>query len=145
MRAPRRTSSTDITAGGAIPPLPAAPASPDISTSQIVPAIDRQTLIIAPFRLLRGRQAYLLRREVRIDLREIVPDHYRILAVQDFWSDDDNPNLSESLAGIFLARRRTSGTWEEPESWPAECRALAILGAVDTRLDPYVLGPAHGG
>lgn len=52
---------------------------------------------------------------------------HRVHAVHDFWADDDNPILTECVAGIFLRRRRASGDWEVPEHWPIECRSLAIL------------------
>ena len=57
-----------------------------------------------------------------------MPDVYRVLAVQNFWIEDDNPDLSQAIAGVFLARRRTDGEWQEPENWPIECRTLAASG-----------------
>jgi len=75
----------------------------------------------------------VLPRELKIDLRRLEPDVYQVLAVQDFWVEDCNPNLHEYVAAIFLARRTTEGRWEEPENWPVECRTLSLLGYLDTR------------
>jgi hypothetical protein len=102
-------------------------------------------LVVSPCRLQRGRQTFLLRRSRAIDLRCIESDLYQVHLVQDFWSDDTNPDLSECLAGIFLGRRRQSGDWEVPERWPIECRSLDILGLVDTRQGRYVFLPCHAG
>lgn len=67
---------------------------------------------------------------------------YRVLAVQNFWAEDCNPDLSEALAGVFLARRRADDAWEEPENWPVECRTLATLGYIDVRQpDRFALYP----
>jgi hypothetical protein len=141
MQAMRRPGSTDITLSAPTLPLPAPSASPGISSSQIALVLERHTLVIPPFQLKRGRPTFLHRAELRIDLRTIEPDLYRVHAVQDFWSEDDNPDLTQCIAGIFLARRREIGTWEEPERWPTECRLLAVLAIVDTRASPYRLAP----
>jgi hypothetical protein len=92
-------------------------------------------LVIPPFRIARPGRQYRQPSELRIDLSGLEPDLYRVLAVQNFWIEDRNPALSEALAGVFLARRRADGAWEEPENWPVECRTLALLGTVDLR-DP---------
>ena len=110
------------------------------STGQPAPYI----LQIPPVRLARGRQTYLLPQPLHVDLRGIEPDLYRVHLVQDFWTDDDNPNLNECLAGIFLGRRRTRREWEMPERWPIECRSLKVLGTVDTRNGRYAYTPRHG-
>ena len=122
-----------------------AAASPDISITEIVPAIEGHSIVVPPFRLRRDLQTYVLPEMLRIDLREVEPDIYRVYAVHDFWMDDDNPDLSECVAGVFLGRRRASGIWEEPETWPTECRSLTILGTVDTSRRPYLFMPDHGG
>jgi hypothetical protein len=95
--------------------------------------LDGTVLVIPPFRIDHASQRFLQRSELRIDLSALVPDVYRVLAVQNFWIEDANPELSEVLAGVYLARRRSDGLWEEPENWPVECRTLETLGYVDTR------------
>lgn len=101
--------------------------------------------MVPPFRLARGRQTYVLPQRLRIDLRRIEPDLYQLHVVHDFWTDDDNPDLNECLAGIFLARRRETGAWDAPERWPTECRSLVILGTVDARRGQYAFSARHGG
>ena len=95
--------------------------------------VDRATLVIPPFQIERYGQRFRQTTELRIDLRSLEPDRYRIVAVHDFWSEDDESDLSVCLAGVFLARRCADGAWEEPERWPVECRTLAVLGHVCTR------------
>jgi hypothetical protein len=95
-------------------------------------------LVIPPFRIDHLTQRFLQRSELRIDLAGLVPDVYRVLAVQNFWIEDHNPELREGLAGVFLARRCTDGSWEEPENWPVECRTLATLGYIDARASASV-------
>ncbi|HTN49931.1 MAG TPA: hypothetical protein VMK32_10910 [Burkholderiaceae bacterium] len=90
-------------------------------------------LLVPPFLLSRGHQRYRQPGEIRIDLSGLEPDLYRVVAVQNFWIEDGSPDLSEALAGVFLARRRADGAWEEAENWPIECRTLALLGHVDLR------------
>ena len=99
---------------------------------------------IAPLRLTRDGQTYLLR-PLGIDLRRIEPDVYQVHLVQDFWTDDENTDLNECLAGIFLGRRRGTAEWEAPERWPVECRSLTILGIVDVRDGRFAFTPRHGG
>lgn len=89
--------------------------------------------MVPPFSIRRLNRSFAQTDELRIDLAVLPPDIYRIVAVQNFWIEDHNPDLAQALAGIFLARRRTDGVWEEPENWPVECRTLATLGHVDTR------------
>ena len=115
-----------------------------ISSPPIVPRVEKHVLVVPPFRLARGRQIYLLAQHLRIDLRRIEPDLYQLHVVQDFWTDDDNPNLNECIAGIFLARRRSTGAWDTPERWPTECRSLGILGTIDARRDRYAFSAQHG-
>ena len=89
--------------------------------------------MVPPFRIDCLNRRYLQASELRIDLSGLEPDLYRVLAVQNFWIEDRNPDLSEVLAGVFFARRRADGAWEEPENWPVECRTLGTLGYLDTR------------
>lgn len=96
--------------------------------------LDGTVLVVPPFRIDHPGQSFLLSSELRIDFAGLVPDVYRVLAVQNFWIEDANPDLNEVLAGVYLARRRSDGFWEEPENWPVECRTLATLGYVDARL-----------
>jgi hypothetical protein len=109
------------------------PTSPAICSPQVKLVLDGTVLVVPPFRIDRLAQRFLQRSELRIDLTGLVPDVYRVLAVQNFWIEDTNPDLSEGLAAVFLARRRVNDAWEEPENWPVECRTLATLGYVDIR------------
>ncbi len=93
--------------------------------------LEATQLVIPPFQVHRLEQRFVQARELRIDLASLAPDLYRVLGVQNFWSEDSNPDLRECLAAVFLARCRGEGCWEEPENWPIECRTLAILGYVD--------------
>jgi hypothetical protein len=95
--------------------------------------LEGTVLVVPPFRIDRLGQRFLQHSELRIDLTGLVPDVYRVLAVQNFWIEDSNPDLSEGLAAVFLARRRSDNAWEEPENWPVECRTLATLGYVEVR------------
>jgi hypothetical protein len=54
-----------------------------------------------------------------------------VVAVQNFHVEDRNPDLRECVGGVFLAGLRSDGTWEEPESFPVECRALEVLATVE--------------
>ncbi len=117
----------------------APPRSPVTYSAQVELRIEGTTLIVPPFRIDRLSQRYLQRSELYIDLAGLVPDVYRVLAVQNFWIEDENPELSEALAGVFLSRRRTDGEWEEPENWPIECRTLTLLGCVDTSIPGYAV------
>ena len=92
--------------------------------------IEGLQLVVAPFRVLRRRQAYLSRSEIRIDLAAILPGTYRVLAVHNFHVEDCNPCLDECLAGVFLAARRADGGWEEPERFPVECREVSVLATL---------------
>jgi hypothetical protein len=117
----------------------ARPRSPVTYLAQAEPRIEGLKLIVPPFRIDRLFQRFLQRSELRIDLAGLVPDVYRVLAVQNFWIEDDNPDLSQAIAGVFLARRRTDGEWEEPENWPIECRTLAVVGCVDIRIPGHAV------
>lgn len=111
------------------------PGSPATCSAPVELRLEATALVVPPFRIGRPNRWYVQPSELRIDLSGLEPDLYRVVAVQNFWSEDRNPDLSESLAGVFLARRRADGAWEEPENWPVECRGLALLGYVDSR-DP---------
>lgn len=111
--------------------------SPVICSAQVPLRLDATTLVVPPFRLQRLNRRYCQPSEVRIDLQGLAPDRYRVVAVQNFWIEDHSSDLSEAVAGVFLARRRSDGQWEEPENWPIECRTLAVLGYVD------LIAPGH--
>jgi len=85
-------------------------------------------LIVPPFRLPHLRHHYVSDGETRIDLARVAPGRYRVLVVHNFHVEDRNPTLDECVAGVFLAAWRDDGRWEEPERFPMECRALAVLG-----------------
>jgi hypothetical protein len=89
------------------------------------------TLVVPPFRIEKHGQTYLTRSELRIDLSCVEPGPYRVVAVHNFLVEDRSPDLRECIAGVFLARRRSDGRWQEPEAMPLECRSLAVLGYVD--------------
>ena len=117
----------------------ARPRTPATYSAQAELRIEGITLIVPPFRIDRLFQRFLQCSELRIDLAGLVPAVYRVLAVQNFWIEDDNPELSQAIAGVFLARRRTDGEWEEPENWPIECRTLAVVGCVDIRIPGHAV------
>jgi hypothetical protein len=113
---------------------PAAEAgSPATCSVPVELRLEATQLVVPPFRIGPPNRRYAQPSELRIDLSRLEPDLYRVVAVQNFWIEDRNPDLTESLAGVFLARRRADGAWEEPENWPVECRTLAVLGYVDIR------------
>lgn len=87
-------------------------------------------LVVAPFRIDRFGLSYRSASEIRIDLTTVAPGHYQVLAVHNFHMEDCNPCLSECVAGIFLATRRSDGSWEAPERFPVECRAVGVLGTL---------------
>jgi hypothetical protein len=86
---------------------------------------------VLPFRIEKHGQIFINPMELTIDLRSVRPSRYRVVAVHNFQVEDRNPNLNECLGGVFLAAQRADGTWEEPESFPVECRTLEVLGYVD--------------
>src|SRR6516165_131048 len=92
------------------------------------------TLVVPPFRLPHLRQHYVSAEEIRIDLASVAPRHYRALVVHNFHAGDRNPSLDECIASVFLAAWRDDGRWEEPERFPMECRALAVLGELVVRM-----------
>ncbi|MBL0285359.1 MAG: hypothetical protein IPQ01_16570 [Zoogloea sp.] len=123
---------------------PAAPAFPAISSAAALSLslcrLDGAELVVAPFRINRFRQAYLNPDEIRIELAAIAPGHYRVMAVHNFHVEDCNPCLDECVAGLFLAAQLDDGSWEEPERFPVECRAVAVLATLRV---PDGNGPAE--
>ena len=115
--------STDAPAPAAV----GAGAFPVTSSAAIHCRLEGGTLVVPPFRLRHLRQTYVSPTEIRIDLAGVAPGDYRVLAVHNFHVEDCNPCLDECVAGIFLAARLDDGGWEEPERFPVECRALAVL------------------
>lgn len=113
---------------------PAAPVSPAISSvaalSPSLCRLDGAELVVAPFRINRFRQVYLNPDEIRIELAAIAPGQYRVMAVHNFHVEDCNPCLDECVAGLFLAAQLDDGSWEEPERFPVECRAVAVLATL---------------
>lgn len=109
------------------------PGSLATSLPQVTLRLEGTQLVVPPFRIECFKQRFVQDREQRIDLTVLAPDIYRVLAVQNFWIEDHNPELRDCVAAVFLARRRADGQWEEPENWPIECRTLAHLGYVETR------------
>jgi hypothetical protein len=91
-------------------------------------------LVVPPFRLPHLRQHYVSAEEIQIDLASVAPGHYRVLVVHNFHVEDSNPSLDECIASVFLAAWRDDGRWEEPERFPMECRALAVLGELVVRM-----------
>lgn len=113
--------------------------SAGISSALPQPRMQGGTLVIPPFTLRKGRQRFVLPTELAIELATLEPGVYRVIAVQNFWIEDHDPDLERSLAGIFLARRRLGGGWEEPEAWPVECRSLEVLGILDSHTSSWIL------
>jgi hypothetical protein len=104
---------------------------PVISSPPIHCRLQTNLLIVPPFRLIHRHEAYISATETRIDLTQIAPGRYRILAVHNFHVEDRNPRLDECVAGVFLATLRNDGSWEEAERFPVECRAIAMLGELE--------------
>lgn len=113
------------------PPPPPAAGYRVTCTGPVRCLLEGSVLEVAPFRLSLARQSYLSPRPIRIDLAGVEPGSYRIVAVHNFHVEDRNPRLDECVAGVFLAARLDGGGWEEPERFPVECRALAVLGEVE--------------
>jgi hypothetical protein len=98
--------------------------------------LSEATLLIPAFRIERHGLAYRSGTDYRIDLGEVAPGRYQVLAVHNFHVEDRNPDLRACIAGVFLAARRADGSWEEPERFPIECRTLAVLGEVEGEAGP---------
>ena len=94
-------------------------------------AIRGNQLIIEPFCVSKYNLRYINPVELSIDIDFIEPGIYTIIVVHNFNVEDNNPNLSECLAGIYLARQNTDSR-EQPENFPLECRAIKVLGTIDT-------------
>jgi hypothetical protein len=92
--------------------------------------IDGWTARIAPFAIRRFQATYATSLEIAIDLALLDAGRHRLIAVHNFHVEDRNPCLDECVAGVFVAARRSDGAWEEPERFPIECRALAVLGEI---------------
>lgn len=88
-------------------------------------------LLVPAFRLRKFGQTFVSPTQVTIDLRRVEPGRYRLMAVHNFHLEDSNPNLSECLAGVFLARQYSKGTWAQPETYPVECRAIQVLAELE--------------
>ena len=82
-----------------------AAATPDGSpvTCSPAPRLVAGALVIPPFQASFLGQDFVHWEEMRIELAELAPDRYRIVVVQNFWTEDPNPDLSQCLAGIFLS------------------------------------------
>lgn len=88
-------------------------------------------LQVPPFRIERHGQVYASDAELQIDLSIVAEGVYRVVAVHNFQVEDRNPDLDECVGGVFLAGLRSDGTWEEPERFPVECRALGFLATIE--------------
>jgi hypothetical protein len=97
-----------------------------------------RTMLVPPFRLEKHGQAYVSRSELVVDLIALRPGVYRVVAVQNFHVEDRSPALDECAAGVFLAARAGHGGWEQPETFPAECRTLAVIGYLQVGRAPRV-------
>ncbi|HEY2562018.1 MAG TPA: hypothetical protein VGI48_20110 [Caldimonas sp.] len=114
---------------GAARPRRPAGGAPAISSPPSL-RLDGWTIRIAPFSIQRGSRSYATDAEIAVDLRALDPGRYRLVAVHNFHVEDRNPRLDECVAGVFVAGRRRDGAWEEPERFPIECRAIALLAEV---------------
>jgi hypothetical protein len=120
---PGPDSSTDAMAPAKAP----AGGFPATSSAAIRCRLEGGLLVVPPFRLRHLRQHYISPTEIQIDLAGVMPGFYRVFAVHNFHVEDRNPRLDECVAGVFLAARLDDSGWEEPERFPVECRALAVL------------------
>jgi hypothetical protein len=101
--------------------------SPDTSSLPRV-RLDGTTLVVPPLRIVRHGMAFGTHVELRVNLEALGSfSASRVYAVHNFHAEDTNPDLDEGVLGIYVGFRRDDGTWEEPESFPIECRALAVL------------------
>ena len=89
-------------------------------------------VMIPPFCIVKYGLKYINPEELAINLDELQPGFYTILAVHNFQVEDRNPKLDECLAGVFFARQ-DAGEGENPEEFPVECRVIEVLGYLDTR------------
>lgn len=93
--------------------------------------IRHNQVIISPFCIIQYGLKYINPEELSINLDLLKLDFYTIIAVHNFQVEDCNPNLDECLAGVFFACHN-AGVQEEPEEYPVECRAIKVLGHIDT-------------
>jgi hypothetical protein len=105
--------------------------APAISTAPHRCKLAGRLLKVPPLRIGRHALSYLSPTEHVIDLHEVAPGRYRVLAVHNFHVEDRNPDLGVCALGVFLAAERGDGAWEEPERFPVECRTLAVLGVIE--------------
>ena len=77
-------------------------------------------------------QTYINPQEIVVDLKKLPDGFYRIIVVHNFQDEDRNPNLTECLAGIYLARQG-SRILDEPECHPVECRSIETIAYLDTK------------
>jgi len=110
-------------------------ASPAICSASGPCRLDGTELVVGPFRMSRFGQTYINPNEIRIDLAAIASGRYRVIAVHNFHVEDGNPRLDECVAGLFLAAQRDDGSWEEPERFPVECRAVGMLASLQVSED----------
>jgi len=94
--------------------------------------IRHNQVIIPPFCITKYGLKYINPEELSINLDLLKPASYTIIAVHNFHIEDCNPNLDECIAGVFFARRN-GDVQEEPEEYPVECRAIKVLGHIDTQ------------
>lgn len=105
--------------------------------SEAIPCrVRRNTLVIPAFEIRKHGQVFVSPKELAIDLRQVEPGRYQVTAVHNFLVEDRNPDLTRCWAGVFLAGRRADGTWEDPERFPMECRALQVIAELEVRTPP---------
>ncbi len=101
---------------------------PAISSERTSMKTENLELVVPHFRMRKYDQIFQNPSEFRIDLRNFSPGNYRIVFVQNFHIEDDNPDLDEYLGGIYIAAKKKNGRWEVPESFPVECRTIDVIG-----------------
>jgi hypothetical protein len=101
-----------------------------ISSAPVRCKLRAGVLVVPPYRVPLHGSCYVSAVEVRIDLSQVLPGRYRVLAVHNFHVEDVNPCLEECVSAVFLSARRSDGSWEEPERFPVECRALVMIGVL---------------
>jgi hypothetical protein len=101
------------------------------SVSNIPLSMHEGKLLIPPFKIRQWGQYHINPQLLRIDIRSLTADRYRIIVAHNFQVDDRNPVLHECLAGIFLSRK-IGHRWQQAEDWPYECRTIALLGTLDS-------------
>lgn len=94
--------------------------------------VHRSSLVVPPFRMAKYGHIYICPQEIVVDLKKLPDGFYRIVVVHNFQDEDRNPNLTECLAGIYLARQGDR-ILDEPECHPVECRSIETIAYLDTR------------